>query len=447
MANPTSNFNWQMPTASDLVTDLPADFEVFGQAVDTSLADLKGGTTGQVLSKTSGTDMDFTWVTTDDANAIQNAIVDAKGDLIAASANDTPARLAVGNNGETLVADSSTSTGLRYKEDYAAGKNKIINGDFLINQRAFTSTTSGSTYTFDRWAINVSDGTVTNSAQTFTLGAAPVAGYEGKNYLRCVTTGQTLTTARANLIQPIESVRTFAGQTVTLSFWAKAATGTPEIGCQLQQMFGTGGSPSASVNTTSKVTISTSWARYSVTLNLPSISGKTLGTDNNDRLVTQFWFSGGSDFTALSGGIGLQSNTFEIWGVQLEAGSVATAFQTATGTIQGELAACQRYFQIYPTGADAQAWSGQFYSTTAARLYKDLPVTMRTSSQTITLPTGTFTNFIEQVGVATRTPTTLTAGSALANRVYFDATGMSSATSGAMAVWAVSNQISINAEL
>jgi hypothetical protein len=101
-----------MPTATDLVTDLPADFEVFGQAVDTSLADLKGGTTGQVLSKTSGTDMDFTWVDTDDTNAIQNAIVDAKGDLIAASAADTPARLAVGANGETLVADSSTSTGL-----------------------------------------------------------------------------------------------------------------------------------------------------------------------------------------------------------------------------------------------------------------------------------------------------------------------------------------------
>jgi hypothetical protein len=65
MANPTSNFNWQMPTATDLVTDLPADFEVFGQAVDTSLADLKGGTSGQILSKASNTDMDFSWITND----------------------------------------------------------------------------------------------------------------------------------------------------------------------------------------------------------------------------------------------------------------------------------------------------------------------------------------------------------------------------------------------
>lgn len=65
MANPTSNFGWVMPTSTDLVTDLPADFAVFGQAVDTSMADLKGGTTGQILSKATNTDMDFTWVTND----------------------------------------------------------------------------------------------------------------------------------------------------------------------------------------------------------------------------------------------------------------------------------------------------------------------------------------------------------------------------------------------
>ena len=65
MANPTSNFGWQMPTATDLVTDLPADFEVFGQAVDTDFVDLLGGTTGQILSKTSATDLDFTCITND----------------------------------------------------------------------------------------------------------------------------------------------------------------------------------------------------------------------------------------------------------------------------------------------------------------------------------------------------------------------------------------------
>jgi len=65
MANPTTNFGWVMPTATDLVTDLPADFAVFGQGVDTSMAYLLGGTTGQVLSKTSATNMAFTWINND----------------------------------------------------------------------------------------------------------------------------------------------------------------------------------------------------------------------------------------------------------------------------------------------------------------------------------------------------------------------------------------------
>jgi hypothetical protein len=127
MANPTNPFSWQMPTSTDLVTDLPADFEVFGQAVATSMADLLGGTTGQVLSKTSNTDMDFTWVTTDDTNAIQNAIVDAKGDLIAASAADTPARLAVGANGTTLIAASGETTGLKWEGAWTTWTPTIAN--------------------------------------------------------------------------------------------------------------------------------------------------------------------------------------------------------------------------------------------------------------------------------------------------------------------------------
>jgi len=119
MSNPTSNFGWQMPTSTDLVTDLPADFEVFGQAVDTSLADLKGGTTGQVLAKASNTDMDFTW--TADASGIPATIFDAKGDLIAASAADTAARLAVGTNGQVLTADSTAATGIKWAAPSAAG--------------------------------------------------------------------------------------------------------------------------------------------------------------------------------------------------------------------------------------------------------------------------------------------------------------------------------------
>jgi hypothetical protein len=128
-----------MPTPVDLVTDLPADFEVFGQAVDSSLADLKGGTSGQVLSKNSNTDMDFVWVTSDDANAIQNTIVDAKGDLIGATAADTPARLAVGSNGLSLVADSAESTGLKWGTPVSKGCGIYNTGSQSVNNTTDTT--------------------------------------------------------------------------------------------------------------------------------------------------------------------------------------------------------------------------------------------------------------------------------------------------------------------
>lgn len=114
MATTTTNFGWDIPQSTDLVKDGATAIAALGQDIDTALVDLKGGTTGQVLAKASGTDLDFSWVAQDDSNAIQNAIVDAKGDLIAATAADTPARLAVGTNGQVLTADSTASTGIKW---------------------------------------------------------------------------------------------------------------------------------------------------------------------------------------------------------------------------------------------------------------------------------------------------------------------------------------------
>ena len=104
MANPTTNFGWQMPTATDLVTDLPADFEVFGQAVDTAFVDLLGGTTGQVLAKASDTDLDFVWSA--DAAGMTNPMT-TTGDIIYSSSGSTPARLGIGLAADVLTVDGS----------------------------------------------------------------------------------------------------------------------------------------------------------------------------------------------------------------------------------------------------------------------------------------------------------------------------------------------------
>jgi hypothetical protein len=122
MATTTTNFGWTVPSDTDLVKDGAAAIRTALGGVDTSFVDLKGGTTGQVLSKATGTDLDFSWVALDDSNAIQNAIVDAKGDLIGATAADTPARLAVGTNGQILTADSTAATGLKWATPAAGGK-------------------------------------------------------------------------------------------------------------------------------------------------------------------------------------------------------------------------------------------------------------------------------------------------------------------------------------
>lgn len=293
-------------------------------------------------------------------------------------------------SGDILTASQMNDIGGELNDLYtaagkAAGKNVIINGDFRINQRNFTSLTNANSgsYSFDRWSFIAegSTGSATLTPQTFTAGSAPVTGYEAINYAQIVTASMASADCRSNIRQPIEDVRTFAGQTITVSFWAKAASGTPKMALECAQVFGSGGS--TTVNTyAGQITLSTSWARYSITVAIPSISGKTIGTGSS--LYLNFYVSAGSNFDARTGSLGNQNNTFSFWGAQAEAGSVATPFQTATGSIQGELAACQRYYQLF--GKDT-AYSpfgvGGVRSATAVEIYLPFVVKMRTNPTSV----------------------------------------------------------------
>jgi len=260
----------------------------------------------------------------------------------------------------------------------AGFRNRIINGNFDIWQRGTSFT--GNEYGADRWIHNRVGTTHTASRQPFTLGQTDVPN-EPTYYCRTVVSSVAGASNFSALVQFIEDVRTFAGQQVTVSFWAKVDS-TKNITIELQQNFGTGGSPSAPVQGigSTKVSIGTSWQKITVTATVPSISGKTLGTTVNNYLGLAIFFDAGSDFNARTVSLGQQSGTFDIAQVQIEPGSVATPFeQRPIGT---ELALCQRYFNrtrsIFRTYQDA----GEFlYCYT-------LPVQMRAQPNTAVLSTA-----------------------------------------------------------
>ena len=343
--------------------------------------DISGVTAGTGISGggTSGT------VTV--TNSMATAIT-TKGDLVPGTGSGTFSRLAVGNNGETLVADSSAATGLRYQGNYAAGKNNCLNGAMQISQRGTSFTIAASGYALDRYsyvvATAVPTGTITQ--QTFTPGTAPVAGYEGSNFLRVNTTANNGCTV-LEIEQKIEDVRVFAGQTVSFSYWAKADAASTLGATNFTQNFGSGGSGSVTTAITmSSTTLGTGWVRYTGTVAVPSISGKTIGTSSYIRVYIQL---------PLSAGV-LRNGTYDFWGWQLEAGNTATNFQTATGNLALELAACQRYYVRFLGNAAFSQVSGVFpaFSTTVAYIGTALPVTMRViptaiESGTVSISNGT----------------------------------------------------------
>lgn len=229
-----------------------------------------------------------------------------------------------------LGAGSSNGESVRYEQlADKPGENYIINSDMLFAQRGTSGVKTAAGYQLDRWQLSA-DGTFNITVSQQALGAGDIEGYRFNQYHRYVVnsaSGQTY----CGIGQGIENVKTLSGKAVTVSFWAKgssAITVTPQV----KQVFGGGGSTSVT-NGGSAITVSTSWVRYSQTITLDSISGKTIGTDSHLALLLF-----GPTNTAY---------TLDITGVKLEVGSVATDYEIPdilTSALQ-----CRRFYETAVT--------------------------------------------------------------------------------------------------
>jgi hypothetical protein len=330
--------------------------------------------------------------------------VDAKGDLLVGTADNTIDNLSPGTNGQVLTANSATATGLEWTTPASTG-NVIINGAFDIWQRGTSfSNPSVGTYAADRWrrSQNGSGGTSLVTRENFLPGELTVPSYGSPQYFlrfneSVAPTGQTFNA----YTQRIEDVRTLAGQTVTFSIWARSESPT-SLTVQLQQNFGSGGSSQVATTLTGFGTLGTTWQRYSGTISLPPVSDKTIGSDS--FLSATLFFTNNS------------VKTVDIWGVQLEAGSVATPFKRNANSLQGELAACQRYYVRW-TGQSATS-VGAGLSTSATEGYASIqyPVQMRVKPTSVDFSSlvfsdnATYDRAVSSIGIELAGPLSINIG-------------------------------------
>lgn len=223
--------------------------------------------------------------------------------------------------------------------------NRIINGAFAFWQRGTSQTTTGYG-SADRWQFAQSGGTTTQSRQSFAVGDT-LGNSSPSFFLRNSISGQSLASHFAQTSQRLEGVNSYASQTITVLGWARRSSGTGNMAMSLDQSFGTGGTPSASINGTGQtVTLTSSWAAFAVTFSVLSITGKTLGSNGNDFLAVNFWTSAGSDFNSRTNSLGIQIIDVDLWGIHIKVGTHTTAAVDLYNQpeLGPELARCQRYF-------------------------------------------------------------------------------------------------------
>jgi hypothetical protein len=411
----TSNFGWTTPADTDLVKDGAAAIRTLGNGVDASLVDLKGGTTGQVLSKATNTDLDYTWITPNvgDITEVQagtgisvasgtgpipvitntaTTTIDAEGDLLVGDAADALQRLAIGSNGNVLTVDTAVDGKIKWAAPAAGGVNKnyLINGGFAIAQRGTSFTASANNddaYTLDRWYI-LSD---TNDVIDVTQDTSTVPT-NGQFAIALDVETVNKKFGIATIIENKDCVG-LIGNTVTFSFKAKvsATTKLDNVKAAIVAWSGTadtvtsdiisawnveGTNPTLIANATYEnspvnLNLTTSYASYSVSAAVDTASTK--------NIILFIW----SDVTDTTLG-----DFLYIAESKLELGSTATAFEYAGGTLEGELAACQRYYYLVVSNDSRGLIAlGTYDGATVVSAPIKLAVTMRTDPS-LSITTG-----------------------------------------------------------
>jgi hypothetical protein len=242
--------------------------------------------------------------------------------------------------------------------EHNVGRNLLHNPIFSVAQRGVGPFTANGNWTADRWQANLTLDTVSWTVYGIAdAGRTQIGDEAAQNGISNTFTGNSGATAYNALTQRIEFVRRLAGKTVTVSFWAIAGATPLSLGISINQNFGTGGSPSPTVaQPPQTVTLTTAWARYSLTFALPSVAGKTLGSNGDDLTALIFWFSASTNNNAIAG-VGRQSGTISLWGVQLEVGPTMTPLDKPYD-YGADLRNCQRFYQIVQPFSGGYAVAG-----------------------------------------------------------------------------------------